>query len=76
MWCVVEFGSNGDFFDPDYFETKEEATSFLKSDVNECCGCNYDMHSFAEFFEDFTSACVSIDDCKYFWRAFNIPTEE
>lgn len=72
MWGVVEFSSIGEFFDPNYFETKEKAIEFLKADSNECYGCNVNSHPSIEFSNDCTSACVAVENRKFFWRAFEV----
>ena len=36
MWCVVEAGTNGDIFMPEFFESKDKAMEYIDNDSKEC----------------------------------------
>lgn len=36
MWCVIECSCDGEIFEPDFFDSKEEAAEFIKDDATEC----------------------------------------
>lgn len=41
MWCVIECGSEGEIFEPEFFKTKTEAIKYIMDDSEEC----YAMYS-------------------------------
>lgn len=36
IWCVIECSSDGEIFQPDFFNSKEEAAAFIEEDTKEC----------------------------------------
>lgn len=36
MWCVIECGSKGEIFEPEFFKTKKEAMKYIVDDSKKC----------------------------------------
>ena len=36
MWCVVECGSKGEIFEPEFFQNEKEAMKYIVNDSKKC----------------------------------------
>lgn len=73
MWCVIECSCDGEIFEPDFFDSKEEAAEFIKDDATECYENVSDLPEANIFIEsDGLSATVNTDEYSWGWKAFDI----
>ena len=73
MWCVIECGSKGEIFEPEFFQNEKEAMKYIMDDSEEC----YAMYSdFPDIQTDYNDneleAQVWTDKFSFKWKAFDI----
>lgn len=75
LWCVIEFGSNGEIFQPDFFTSKEEAVTFIEEETKECLYNMMDLPG-ADRMTDIVDGNpigeVWTDKYNWFWHGFEV----
>lgn len=73
MWCVIECSCDGEIFEPDFFDSKEEAAEFIKDDATECYRNICDLpEANINIRNNGLSASVNTDEYSWVWKAFDI----
>ena len=73
MWCVIECSCYGEIFEPDFFDSKEEAIEFINGDATECYENVSDLPEANIFIDpDGLSATVGTDEYSWDWKAFDV----
>lgn len=73
MWCVIECGSEGEFFEPEFFQNKKEAMKYIVDDSEECYAMYSDFPDVQNYYDDNElEAQVFTDKFSFKWKAFDI----
>lgn len=73
MWCVIECGSEGEIFEPEFFKTKMEAIKYIMNDSEECYVMYSDIPDAQKYYDDKElEAQVFTDQFSFKWKAFDI----
>ena len=75
VWCVIESDWDGSIFEPDFFNSKEEAAAFIEADTKECLGNMTDLPDARRrtgFENDEPVGRVYADKYSWFWHGFNV----
>lgn len=73
MWCVIECGSNGEIFEPEFFQNEKEAMKYIVDDSKECYAMYSDFPNILAYHDnDELEAQVWTDEFGFRWKAFDI----
>lgn len=73
MWCVVEAGTNGDVFKPEFFESKDKAMEYIDNDSKECYATYSDLPDIQiKCCDEEMSAKVWTNEFSFRWQAFEV----
>lgn len=73
MWCVIECGSEGEIFEPEFFQNKKEAMKYIVDDSEECYAMYSDFPDVQNYYDDNElEAQVFTDKFSFKWKAFDI----
>ena len=75
LWCVIEFGSNGEIFQPDFFTSKEEAVAFIEEETKECLYHMMDLPGadrMTDIVDEEPIGKVWTDKYNWFWHGFDV----
>ena len=73
MWCVIECGSEGEIFEPEFFKTLDDAMEYMENDSQECYAEYSDLPNVQIHYDNIElSAQVWTDEFSFKWQAFEI----
>ena len=73
MWCVIECGSEGEIFEPEFFQNEKEAMKYIVEDSKECYAMYSDLPNVLAYYDsDELEAQVWTDEFSFRWKAFDI----
>lgn len=73
MWCVIECSSEGEIFEPEFFQNKKEAMKYIVDDSEECYAMYSDFPDVQNYYDDNElEAQVFTDKFSFKWKAFDI----
>lgn len=73
MWCVIECGSEGEIFEPEFFKTRSEAMEYIMDDSEECYAMYSDLPNVQTCYDSNNlEAQVWMDEFSFKWQAFNV----
>ncbi len=73
MWCVVECGSKGEIFEPEFFQNEKEAMKYIVNDSKKIYAMYSDLHNVLAYYDsDELEARVWNDEFSFRWKAFDI----
>lgn len=76
MWCVIECGSKGEIFEPEFFQNEKEAMKYIVDDSKECYAMYSDLPNVLAYYDsDELEAQVWTDEFSFRWKAFDISNE-
>lgn len=73
MWCVIECSSEGEIFEPEFFQNEKEAMKYIVDDSKECYAMYSDLPNVLAYYDsDELEAQVWTDEFSFRWKAFDI----
>lgn len=75
IWCVIECSSDGEIFQPDFFNSKEEAVEFIEEDTKECLANIEDLPEadrLTDIVDGDPTGAVWTDKYSWVWHGFEV----